>query len=76
MSHPFVSDLSSKSLEELSETMHMLNKKVAIMSRLNKPDMLRQLHLVLENYRAEYQKRQQELWNKKSQNLDQKIDIS
>lgn len=73
--HPFVQDLSGMSLDQLSETMSKLNKNLVYMQRLGKHDMIRQMQMVLSNYQAEYQRKQQELWNKKSQNFDKKIDI-
>jgi hypothetical protein len=73
--HPFVGDISNKTLEELGETISKLNKQLNYMYQINKVDMVRQIQMVLESYRREYQKKQQEIWDKKSQNLDKKIDI-
>lgn len=75
--HPFVGDLTDKTLEELSDKINDLNKKMNFMFAMGKHDMVRQVQMVLENYRSEYVKRQQELWNKKAaKDLDKKIDIS
>lgn len=73
--HPFVQDLSGMSLDQLSETMSKLNKNLVHMQRLGKHDMIRQLQMILSSYQSEYQRKQQELWDKKSQNFDKKIDI-
>lgn len=77
VTHPFVGDLSDKTLEDLSEKINDLNKKMQFMYKMGKYDMVRQVQLVAETYRAEYLKKQQELWDKKSnKELDKKIDIS
>ena len=77
VNHPFIGDLSDKTLEELSEKINDLNKKMQFMYKMGKHDMVRQVQMVVESYRAEYLKKQQELWDKKSnKELDKKIDIS
>ena len=77
VTHPFIGDLSDKTLEELSEKINDLNKKMQFMYKMGKHDMVRQVQMVVESYRAEYLKKQQELWDKKSnKELDKKIDIS
>lgn len=73
MSHPFIGDLSQKTLEELQDTISNLNTKLSYMARLNKMDMVRQIQLVIESYRMEYSKRQKAMWDKKSENLENKI---
>ena len=45
------------------------------MSRMNKPEMVGQIQMALVSYRAEYLRRQQELWDKKPEGLDKKINI-
>ena len=71
-----IGDLSSKTLEELQETINNLNNKVAFMSRMHNQTMMNQLIMALNSYRNEYSKRQEEMWNKKSEQLKGKIDIS
>lgn len=73
--HPFIGDLSSKSLEELQTAIDGLNKKLTFVSRSNNFGMINQLMLALNSYRTEYAKRQEEMWNKKSDKLVGKIDI-
>ena len=73
--HPFIGDLSSKTLPELEEKMAELNKKLTFVSRSNNFAMINQIMLALNSYRAEYAKRQEEMWNKKSDKLVGKIDI-
>jgi hypothetical protein len=76
MTHPFVGDLSQKTIDELQDTISSLNSKLSYMARLNKMDMVRQLNMILDSYRLEYSKRQKALWDKKSENMDNKINIS
>lgn len=75
-SHPLVGSLSEKSLEELTETISNLNKKISFMSRMHNQAMLNQLYMILESYNTEYRKRQDDLWNKKSATFNNKIDIN
>lgn len=75
--HPFVGDLSGKSLDELSETINGLYKKMNFMFAMGKHDMVRQVQMVLETYKSEYSKKQRELWDKKgNKDLSKNIDIS
>jgi len=71
-----IGDLSNKSLDELQETMSNLNGKIVFASRMHNQQMMNQLIMSLNSYRAEYQRRQEELWNKISEQLKGKIDIS
>lgn len=74
--HPFVGDLSSKTTEELTDVISLLNKHLAFVYRTNNQAMINQLNMALNTYRAEYQKRQEEIWNKKAADFKGKIDIS
>jgi hypothetical protein len=75
VTHPFIGDLSDKSLDDLTEIIGNLTKQLHFMQRMNKPEMISQLHMALTSYRTEYQRRQAEMWDKKSQTMDKKIDI-
>ena len=75
ISHPFIGDLGGKSMDELTEIISNLTKQLSFMQRMNRPEMISQLHMALASYRGEYQRRQAELWDKKSQTMDKKIDI-
>ena len=77
INHPFISDLSSKTLDELTETISKLNKQLQYMYRIGKTDMVSQISMAINSYKSEYAKRQQEMWDKKTpHNMDKKIDIS
>lgn len=74
MEHPFVQNLSDKSLDELQNTISQLNNKLTFAYRTNNLAMIRQLLMVLESYRSEYNKKMAELMDK--QKISSKINIS
>lgn len=74
--HPFIADLSSKSLDELSETINTLNKRMQFMYRTGKHDMVRQIQMAIASYRDEYVSRQQKMAESSEKNISAKIDIS
>ena len=74
MQHPFVSDLSDKNMEELQETITNLNGKLNFAYRMQNQAMIQQLHMIIESYRAEYNKRMDDLYKK--QNLDNRINVT
>lgn len=76
VNHPFIQDLSDKTMEELLESISKLTKQQQFMFKMGKADVVNQINMIINSYRSEYQKRQKELWDKKSQGLDKKIDIS
>lgn len=76
LTHPLIGDLSSKTTQELEETIAKLNKNLAFVSRMQNQQMFNQLLMTINTYREEYRRRQDEIWNKKSGDLDGKIDIS
>jgi hypothetical protein len=61
MEHPFVGDLSHLSLEELTEKVNSLNKKLAFSSRSMNYQMANQIQMALESYRSELNRKQQAL---------------
>jgi len=76
LTHPLIGDLSSKTTEELEETIARLNKNLTFAGRMNNQAMFNQLIMTINTYREEYRRRQDEIWNKKSGDLSGKIDIS
>ena len=74
MQHPFINDLSDKSLEDLQNTIQDLTKKLNFVYRQQNGPMIAQMMMVLESYKAEYSKRIDEVYKK--QNLQNKINIS
>jgi len=74
MQHPFISDLSDKSLEDLEKTISDLTKKLTFVYRMQNQPMIQQMHMVLESYKTEYAKRMDDMYKK--QNLGSKIQVS
>lgn len=74
MQHPFIGDLSEKTIDELQETINKLTKNLMFMHRTQNSPMIGQLQMVIESYKAEYNKRIDEIYKK--QNLGDKIKVS
>lgn len=74
MQHPFISDLSDKTLEELQNTINDLNGKLNFVYRNGNPYLINQLRMVIESYQTEAAKRIDALYKK--QNLDNTINVS
>lgn len=68
MEHPLIGDLSNKTLEELTETVSELNKKMIYAGRSNNFNMINQLRMVIASYNSIIAKKQDELWNKNASN--------
>ncbi len=64
MEHPFIHNLSDKSLEELQDTMSDLMKKLSFAYQMQNSPMIHQINMVLESYRAEHRKKMDELIKK------------
>lgn len=64
MTHPFVADLSDKSIDELQTTITELNKKMLFAGRTHNQALMSQLTLVLESYNQAYSKKMSEMQEK------------
>jgi len=73
MSHPFISDLSDKTMEELQSTITQLLGKLTFAQRMQNRVMVNQLYMVIDSYKTEYNKRMDELLNKN--NANSKINV-
>lgn len=73
MEHPFISDLSKLSMDDLQEKISELNKRLAFVARINNTSMYGQLLMVLDSYNNEYNKRMNEMYKK--YNLSNSIQI-
>jgi hypothetical protein len=73
MEHPFMPDISNKSIDELQASMQDLTSKLTFAHRNGKEFMINQITMVLEGYRKEYAKRMDELYKK--QNIQNNIQI-
>lgn len=74
MQHPFIHDLSDKSLEDLQTTLTSLNSKLTFAYRTGNGALIHQLQMVIESYRQEYSKKMDDLIKK--QNINTKISIT
>lgn len=73
MEHPFINDISGKSLEELQEAMSGLTNKLTFAHRTGNGPLIHQLQMVLESYRNQHNKKMDEIFDK--QKLTNKINI-
>lgn len=73
MEHPFVNNLSDKSLEELQEKISQLNKNLTFAYRSNNGPMINQLNMIMESYKMAYNKKMDELMKKQKINTQVNI---
>jgi hypothetical protein len=59
--HPLVSDLSKLSDDDLFNKNNDLQSKLAFAYRIGNPDMVGQLHLLIQDYREEISRRNQKM---------------
>lgn len=74
MEHPFVNNLSEKTLEELQEKLSDLNKKLTFAYRTSNGPLINQLQMVLESYKSAYNKKMDELMKKQKINVQVNIE--
>lgn len=74
MQHPFINDLSGKTLDELQHSIMELTKNLTFAYRTGNSSLIYQLQMVLESYKAESAKRLDDLYKK--QNVTDRINIS
>ncbi len=73
MKHPFVNDLSDKTIEELQETISGLTKKLTFAYSTGNGPLIHQLNMVIESYREAYSSKIDAMMNK--QKINTKISI-
>ena len=73
MQHPFINNLSEKSLEDLQTTISGLMSKLNFAYRSGNGPLIHQLNMALESYKTEYAKKMDDLIKK--QNMQSKIKI-
>ena len=74
MEHPFMPDISDKTIDELQASMNDLTSKLTFAHRMGQSFMINQIQMVLEGYKTEYAKRMDELYKK--QNIQNNIQIT
>ena len=73
MQHPFITDLSGKTLEELQKTISDLTNKLNFAYRTGNGPLINQIQMAINSYRHEYSKKMDDLMKK--QNINSKIKI-
>lgn len=73
MQHPFINNLSEKTLEELQTTITSLMDKLTFAYRTGNGPLIHQLNMALESYKSAYSQKMDEMMNK--QKINTKISI-
>ena len=73
MEHPFINNLSEKSLEDLQTTITSLTSKLTFAYRSGNGPLINQLNMALESYKNAYTKKMDAL--AKKQNIQTKVSI-
>ena len=73
MEHPFVNNISGKTREELSNDLSDLTKKLGFAYRMQNGPLIQQLQMVMESYKAEYNKKMDEMFKK--QNIKNNVSV-
>ena len=73
MEHPFIRDLSDKSIEDLQSTLSDLTSKLNFAYRSGTGPMINQLQMVIESYKNAYNKKMDDLI--KNQKINLQINI-
>ena len=74
MQHPFMPDISEKTIDELQKSIQDLTSKLTFAHRNGQQFMINQINMVLEGYNTEYAKRMDDLYKK--QNIQNNIQIN
>lgn len=74
MQHPFINDLSDKTLEDLSKTLSDLNTKLNFAYRMQNGALINQIRMAIDSYNTEYKNRMDEMYKKN--NIEKQINIS
>ncbi len=73
MEHPFINNLSDKTLEELQEAITSLSNKLTFAFRTGNGPLIHQLQMAIESYRNQHRKKMDEIFSK--QKLNNQINI-
>lgn len=74
MEHPFINDLSDKSLEDLQTAISGLMSKLNFAYKTGNGPLISQLNMAINSYKSAYQKKMDEMIKK--QNLLQQVKIT
>jgi hypothetical protein len=77
MEHPLIGDIGNLSIEELSDRINDLYKKLGMVQRVGNGQVANQIRMALETYQNQYRKKTEEA-SKSNQGTDysDRIDIS
>jgi hypothetical protein len=64
MEHPLINDADALSVEELQTRISDLQKKLGMAYRMRNGDLAHQIQMAIETYQTQYQKKQQEAWER------------
>lgn len=64
MQHPFIGDLSDQSLEDIQGKIQSLTKNLTFAYRSGNQNMVNQIQMVMESYKAEATKRLDDMYKK------------
>lgn len=73
MEHPFIHDISDKSLEELQTKISELSTKLNFAYRTSNGPLIHQIQMAMESYRNAYAKKMDEMIQKQNINATIKI---
>lgn len=73
MRHPFINDISGKTLEELQTAISGLMNKLTFAYRMGNGPLIHQLQMAINTYKEEYAKKMDELMGK--QKISTKVSI-
>lgn len=62
MTHPFINDLSDKTIEELQEAIGDLTGKITFAHRIQNQPMIMQLDMLMNSYKSEQKKKLDKLF--------------
>ena len=74
MHHPFISDLSDKSIEDLQEAISDLTQKITFAHRTQNQPMVHQLDMIMNSYKDEQKKKLDKLFADKDIGDNIKVD--
>lgn len=73
MIHPFMPDISNKTLEEIQASINDIHTKLSFAQNSGRTGMVTQMLMVLEGYQTAYKEKMDELYKK--QNIQPNINI-
>lgn len=76
MEHPLISNLEDLSVEQLTEKITELNKKLAIAYRTGNGHLCNQIRMAIESYQNKFQEKIRKQNGDNGSNFDEIIDIS